>query len=587
MVSGTYSCTSNQSSSVACSYSAANRIMTVNSISQTTISANSSVTLVISGIVNPISVGAFQSLSLMSTFSGSSDTVDTVSSGLSLTLITRGLSASNVVLTSSSMYVYTIASFTFTITNQNPLPANSILYVVLPSDITYSNSYTCMRGVLSVSCSNSTIDSQVAILVSLGNSATIAASGLATTPIVINNLYTPTSTKQTSTFKLYLVYSDGTRSEQLTDGLFFAATNPSAFSVLQVTSNSSQNYHNPTSFVVSVTTPFPLQNSTVLKITFPNVMSTTATCTAVSSSLQTPVCTNNSNILSIVLQFNTSPVTSVVISLDNMINYPSLASYSVMVSLLSSDLIYQISQGTYSLQNQLPNSITLNSWSFSSNIMKDSSSSLSIDMKLTVPLGISDYVLITFPSQFILTNPTCTLTNQLACIYPTSQTIKITATGAIFPSQIVVSISGITNPAVSPSSNVFLESYTSSNNLCDQDYTIQFSTICLGYCRTCLTTNTSYCLSCYTDSTLVSGNIFLSNNNCTSNCLPKYYYNSTTSACSQCSTNCSECINYSNCTTCPATYYLYSQMCVSSCPLGYYNDNVTQSCLICTVALHC
>jgi|JI6StandDraft_1071083.scaffolds.fasta_scaffold13007_1 hypothetical protein len=70
-----------------------------------------------------------------------------------------------------------------------------------------------MKGALGVSCSNATIDSQPCILVSLGNAAVIAAGDLASTPITISNIYTPTSTKQTSTFKFYLVYSDGTRSE--------------------------------------------------------------------------------------------------------------------------------------------------------------------------------------------------------------------------------------------------------------------------------------------------------------------------------------------------------------------------------------
>lgn len=256
LTSGSYTCSSNASITTACSYSSSNKVMTITSFSSSSVSAGMVISISINGITNPISVGSFQSLSLSSTYSGTSDTVDTLSSGLSLTLVTRVLPSSRVTLTSTASTVYTLTTFTLTINNQNPLPVGSLLYIVVPTDISYAGSYSCMLGSLGVSCGNSTIDSQPCIMVSLGNGAVIATGALASSPIAISNVYTPASTKQTSTFLLYLVYADGTRSEQLSSGLLYNAINPSTFSPLKVTASSIQNYYSPTSFVISVKTGF-------------------------------------------------------------------------------------------------------------------------------------------------------------------------------------------------------------------------------------------------------------------------------------------------------------------------------------------
>lgn len=133
MASGTFSCTSNASISTTCNYASSSRTMTVTSISTSGVNSGTTVSLTINGITNPISVGSFQSLSLASTYNSSSDYVDTLSSGLSLTLTTRLLPASNVAISASASTVYTLTTMTITITNQNPLAISSLLYIVIPS----------------------------------------------------------------------------------------------------------------------------------------------------------------------------------------------------------------------------------------------------------------------------------------------------------------------------------------------------------------------------------------------------------------------------------------------------------------------
>lgn len=72
-------------------------------------------------------------------------------------------------------------------------------------------------------------------------------------------------------------------------------------------------------------------------------MSATSACSAVSSWLQTPSCSNSSNIVTVQLQFSIPNVKGFDLSLDSIKNYPSLVSYSVKVTLTSSDGVYQIS----------------------------------------------------------------------------------------------------------------------------------------------------------------------------------------------------------------------------------------------------
>lgn len=103
--------------------------------------------------------------------------------------------------------MYTLTSFSFKISNQNPVYANSYVYITIPSELQVG-SYSCMYGGVGVACENKTWNSGNAIRVSLANGAVVSAGGLST--ITINNIYTPTSTKQTSTFQLSLVFPDGT-----------------------------------------------------------------------------------------------------------------------------------------------------------------------------------------------------------------------------------------------------------------------------------------------------------------------------------------------------------------------------------------
>jgi len=97
-------------------------------------SVGSLISLTLSG-VNPVQIGTTTSLSIYTLYNVNQPTsyVEYAYSGLTLNLIARVIPSSNIVITSSSPVVsMSPVSFSFVITNVNPLPANIYLQIVLP-----------------------------------------------------------------------------------------------------------------------------------------------------------------------------------------------------------------------------------------------------------------------------------------------------------------------------------------------------------------------------------------------------------------------------------------------------------------------
>ena len=108
-------------------------------------------------------------------------------------------------ISSNSAVVYNYpTTFTITATNNNPVPAYSSLLITLPTAISVQEArLSCLVGVRSVPCSyNSTTHT---ITVTSITSVTIGASGLPA--VYLHNLFNPSSTMPTSTFKFYIINS--------------------------------------------------------------------------------------------------------------------------------------------------------------------------------------------------------------------------------------------------------------------------------------------------------------------------------------------------------------------------------------------
>ena len=116
------------------------------------------------------------------------------------------------------------------------------------------------------------------------------------------------------------------------------------------------------------------------------------------------------------------------------------------------------------------------------------------------------------------------------------QSINFTATG-VSASNLTFTVSQITNPTVSNSSYLYVQTYDALGYPMDYvDNLANFVLTCTLPCKTCNASNTSQCASCYTNSSLVLGQV---------------------------------------------KYDSVNQLCISTCPNGTYDDG-TGTCLPCT-----
>jgi len=102
---------------------------------------STAITLTLTSVTNPLTIGTTNSLTLYTLYSSSQATsiVEYTNTGLTVNLVARVIPSANIVITSTSQVVsYFPASFTLTITNVNQLPANVYLQVKIPTEITVS-----------------------------------------------------------------------------------------------------------------------------------------------------------------------------------------------------------------------------------------------------------------------------------------------------------------------------------------------------------------------------------------------------------------------------------------------------------------
>lgn len=150
-------------------------------------------------------------------------------------------------------------------------------------------------------------------------------------------------------------------------------------------------------------------------------------------------------------------------------------------------------------------------------------------------------------------------------------------------------------PSNSPSTTISFATYSSSGYLIDQNSIIVWNAACTLPCKTCLTVTTQ-CLSCYTDEVLAQSRVlyFAANLSCVADCGDKYYRNYSTNVCLGCSSSCSNCYNFSYCTSCATNQYLLvaNTTCFVSCPTGYFQKSIyciacSSSCYTCNNELTC
>lgn len=234
-----------------------------------------------------------------------------------------------------------------------------------------------------------------------------------------------------------------------------------------------------------------------------------------------------------------------------------------------------------SFQNTAVGSITVSSSSFSNPVLLEASN---LNFEISSVQGYPfSYLVVSFPAEFGIASTTCSFPAGIICtIQGTSIVINSTTTIAL---PLVGAINNIIAPGFSPSSNIYLQSFSSTAYTMDSNTQIYFAAACTLPCRGCSSSQPASCTSCYSNAALVQGQIYLSNSSCVSVCGLQLYLSNSTNSCSSCVAPCATCQSSSYCYTCITNYYLYNGSCLLTCPFGYYGFNGL--CLACTAAIYC
>jgi len=239
------------------------------------------------------------------------------------------------------------------------------------------------------------------------------------------------------------------------------------------------------------------QNNSLLLVSFPTLINIQFTqCTALSSNLMSVYCSSsNTHQLKIELMFSfLSTTTTTRILISSYKNYPSLKPYAVQVDLYEDNFMQtKLSSNQLaliSLQNTAVGNIGVEQFSW--NVPRlGSSSNFNIRINRMDSLSFA-YLILTLPLEFSISAVTCSLPNDLTCSIISGSSVRIVANSTM-SLPLSFSLNNIITPTFSPSSPIYLQSFTSDNFRVDDNTAMSFSTLCTLPCRTCPVNQSTVC----------------------------------------------------------------------------------------------
>ncbi|KAL4459787.1 hypothetical protein ABPG74_003313 [Tetrahymena malaccensis] len=506
--------------------------------------------------------------------------------------------------------VYQFSTYTVTLTSPVDFASGNMIVIVFPSYISEINSLsvTTPSSGITAATSNNIVPAKFQVNQSIAAGTTITVQFKIRNPPVTNKDYTFQVQAQTSSSTVFLQ-----------SNILFGSTasiTKAAFSQFSVTSNSPQNLFSTAIFTVSFTTNVLLQkpSSMVLTFTAPttthNFLSIQSTCSSTGG--LTLICVQNSpsnNQLTINFSSDIQPATGYVFTIQNVLNYMSLAQYQI-----TGDIGYTLTQiGNESTSNiQNTQVLTLSTASLQiSTYFLGTQSQYQFSISGALPSPQTGSIVISATDQVSFSVPSTVLVNLSSCsgTYTSSQ-----LTLPCYPNQepSSVTIQGVNNP------NHLIQSTSTPFTIIlyeivgGQPYAIkQYSNASLVYtnqcnissfCKTCLSNNQSSCQSCYS-----ANSIYYQNSanyvqetilntvpqvpTCVASC-PAQSYQTTSggqSICAQCNTSCATCQNTPTyCTSCAGNLYLdpTTNTCNLTCPNKYFQGTNNQ-CQLCSTVGNC
>lgn len=251
---------------------------------------------------------------------------------------------------------------------------------------------------------------------------------------------------------------------------------------------------------------------------------------------------------------------------------------------MSNDLLFGYANGSFSTINQSP-SFPSFVYAFTNTQLQSSTDLIISNITSATTAQRVSMIQLTFGNDFSLSLLNCTNPGYSCLVNGMIVQLTVTNSGTLSS----FSVQGIISPINAESTAVSFATFSSTGYLIDQSAVIVWRASCVLPCKTCLVNSTSQCLSCYSDQVLAQSRVlyFASNNSCVSDCGDLFYRNYSTNICLACSSSCSNCYNFSYCTSCPTGQYLLpaNTTCFHSCPTGYFQKSIY--CIACTSSLNC
>jgi hypothetical protein len=568
------------SNATTCSCSIASTCALLNSTSiVVTLSAillvkGSNISIVINGVINPATTTTTSSFAITSYYANTSTPVDTLSSGLTLTAQPVSLLSGTV--SSGSLVVAAASSYTLTLQNRNPLPANSYLTVTFPSDFptngTPSLGSFSAGGAPVPGCSMSAVSAM-----KFNFSTTCFPSALlaqTTISILINGLMNPLSTKPTASLQLE-TYFNGKLMEFLYAGVTATMSTPTALSFASLTP-ASATANAQTSYVLALTFAQTHYSGDSVVLTIPSSTTLNAgfACTTSTSGLSLSCFKQAAQVL--VITFSSSgSFASAGVTISNMQNnwYAGSSTFNILTT-TNDSTAYYVEQGSASVTVTSAALTVANNPSNGLTLL--STSTLSLALTAPFPIVAPDSALlriaITLPSDFTpsancsssLSGSTCSLsasTYTLAGLSAFATTINVTfaATAGYFTT-----------------SGTFLTKLTYNGSEVATDSSLTVSPYCSAPCKGC-TSTPAQCTSCLPAPYTSNNYLYTGNSTCLTVCPGGYYLPSAATTCAQCDS--AACLNCSgsatSCTACSSPSFLSNSSCVLACPDTFYGSNTT------------
>jgi hypothetical protein len=244
--------------------------------------------------------------------SGLDSIVDTLTSGLTLTIISNPITS--MTITPASLITYALTTYTISCTLADPIPSGGNISITFPTTVTLGN-----LTLASASFTNNTCT-----LTKSSNTATLSScitsdvTNLAIT-LVFNNVYNPPSLEPTNSFTMS-TYGPLGEVNYISTGVTITMTTPATSSAFSV-NTLSLTVHATTQYTFSITTTVPKLAGNYFRLSIPDSMAFSGpSCLPVTGITNITCVIANST--SLVVTLSTTPTAStIVIAINSIRNY--------------------------------------------------------------------------------------------------------------------------------------------------------------------------------------------------------------------------------------------------------------------------